>query len=219
MTGNYGEAYYRALDSGCQSSAAAVVPEVVAALRPRSVLDVGCGTGAWLAEFLRAGVADVLGVDGPWLPRGLLRIPADRFHAQDLTAPLALPQEFDLTVCLEVAEHLPGRAAEGLVGSLAALAPVAMFSAAVPGQGGEGHVNERPPEYWDGLFAERGMRPARGFGAKFVGHPGVRWWYARNLVFYVRAGSNLPAALGQADSRPLPGRPEGGGAGAPERRP
>jgi hypothetical protein len=43
--------------------------------RPKSVLDVGCGIGTWLSVASELGVADMDGVDGPWLDRKLARIP------------------------------------------------------------------------------------------------------------------------------------------------
>ena len=44
---------------------------------PKSVLDVGCGLGTWLEVGGSWGVSDVLGIEGPWLDRGLLRVPQE----------------------------------------------------------------------------------------------------------------------------------------------
>src|SRR5205085_7165879 len=60
---------------------------------------------------------------------------------------------FDLAICLEVAEHLPETAATALVASLASLAPIVLFSAAIPFQGGTDHRNEQWPQYWFDRFA------------------------------------------------------------------
>jgi hypothetical protein len=40
---------------------------------PRSVLDVGCGPGVWLAEWSCIGVREVVGVDGDYVPRNTFR--------------------------------------------------------------------------------------------------------------------------------------------------
>jgi hypothetical protein len=53
---------------------------------------------------------------------------------------------------LECAEHLPAHRAAPLVEWLTKSAPIVVFSAAIPGQGGKGHINEQPPDYWNDLF-------------------------------------------------------------------
>ena len=79
---------------------------------PRSVLDVGCGPGMWLAEWLRMGVREIAGVDGDYVPRSALAIPPDAFRAVDISQPFDLGRGFKLVVCLEVAEHVPEAHAE-----------------------------------------------------------------------------------------------------------
>src|SRR4029079_13889229 len=123
---------YERHQSGSGSSAEVVAPLVVGWVRPKSVVDVGGGVGPGAAAFLRRGVEDVVGVDGSPVPKDLLQIPADRFLVRDLSKPLDLGRTFDLALALEVAEHLPASAAGTLVTSLTALAPVVLFSAAIP---------------------------------------------------------------------------------------
>jgi SAM-dependent methyltransferase len=180
----YGEEFFELLREGSKRSAAVIVPLVWELIEPRSVVDVGCGIGAWLAAFARHGVEDYLGVDG-FVPAGLLEIPADRFVEADLTGPLVLGREFDLAVSLEVAEHLPESAAAGFVVSLTRLAPVVLFSAAIPGQGGTEHVNEQWPEYWSRLFGENEY-DAVDILRPLVWHDErVEVWYAQNTILYV----------------------------------
>jgi ubiquinone/menaquinone biosynthesis C-methylase UbiE len=40
--------FYDSQETGSRDSAAAVVPIIVNLLKPKSVLDVGCGVGPWL---------------------------------------------------------------------------------------------------------------------------------------------------------------------------
>lgn len=149
--------------------------------RPSSLLDVGCGPGAWLRAALDLGIDDVFGVDGRVDPRADLRVPASLLRQHDLTQPLRLGRRFDLVLCLEVAEHLDESAAEVLVASLCAHADTIAFSAACPNQPGEHHVHCRWPAYWQSLFNSHG----------YACHDEVRWaiwdepriepWYRQNL--------------------------------------
>lgn len=181
--------YYEQLKDSCEKSARAVVPKLVQLINPKSVVDVGCGPGFWLAEFGSHGVEDLLGIDGEWIPEQLLKISSDRILKHDLVEPLELSKRFDLVVCLEVAEHFPASAADQLVETLTRLGPVILFSAAIPGQGGVHHINEQPPEWWERKFKARGFQRVKGFGEKFAGDQNVSWWYQRNMVFYVREGT------------------------------
>lgn len=181
----YDRSFYERQRDGSAASAQVVVPLVVDLIGvPGSVVDVGCGAGGWLAAFAAAGAADIAGFDGGAVPPDMLLIPADHFAKADLAAPLRLDRRFDLACSLEVAEHLPAERAAGFVADLTAAAPVVLFSAAIPGQGGVGHVNEQWPEYWANLFADRGYRPVDALRPQIWRHPRMQWWYAQNLLLF-----------------------------------
>lgn len=65
---------------------------------------------------------------------------------------------YRLAVSLDVAEHLPPQLGERLVETGTKAAPRVLFSAAPPGQGGQGHVNEHPKAYWLERFARHGYQ-------------------------------------------------------------
>jgi SAM-dependent methyltransferase len=180
----YSRTFYENLAEVRHSSAQEVVPLILGFLTPASVVDVGCGTGTWLAEFRRRGVSDILGIDGPWIDRDVLEIPQERFLQRDLTTRLVLGRNFDLAISLEVGEHLPASAARGYVGSLTQLAPVVLFAAAIPGQGGMHHVNEQWPTYWTELFLEHAFQPVDIIRPPLWMNPRVAFWYRQNLVFF-----------------------------------
>lgn len=184
---SYTADYFNSLDRRSLRSAAVVVPIVMELIGPRSVVDVGCGTGAWLSRFLDAGVSDIVGVDGDYVDRGMLRFPPERFVAHDLEKSLTLGRSFDLVISLEVAEHLSLDAGERLIDSLVSLGPVVLFSAAVPGQGGHGHLNEQWPVHWAELFATRGYEAIDCIRHRIWDNPDVDWWYAQNTILYVAA--------------------------------
>lgn len=112
------------------------VPLVLDAIASRSVVDVGCGLGAWLAVFKELGIEDIRGYDGPWVDRAQLLVAEDAYEVADLAAPLVCDRRFDLALCLEVAHILDEAVAQQLVESLTSLADVVLFGAAIPGQAG-----------------------------------------------------------------------------------
>ena len=183
-TTNYCAAFYEAIEPGATTSAEVIVPLTMQLLEPRSVLDVGCGRGVWLKAFQRAGVRILKGIDGPHVERDDLLIGPEQFVAMDLRNPAPVDGHFDLAVCLEVAEHLPPSAGTGLVKLLTQAAPVVLFAAAIPGQGGTGHINERWPEYWRRLFAEDGYQLTDPIRPYVWSNQRVEWWYRQNMVMF-----------------------------------
>jgi SAM-dependent methyltransferase len=180
----YDRAYYLAKQEGWSGSAGVIVPALLRAFPVRSAVEFGCGTGNLLATFARFGVVDVLGVDGGHVPRDLLNIAPEQFRAADLHTLQSVGRRFDLACSLEYAEHLPPSRAASFVALLADAAPVVLFSAAVPGQGGLGHVNEQRQSYWAALFAEHGRVPVDCIRPAIYGAPGAEWYYAQNTIVY-----------------------------------
>lgn len=201
----YNAQFFDEISAFSLRSAARIVPIVVDLVAPTSVVDVGCGTGAWLRTFVDHGVDDVLGVDGTWVAVEDLMIDRERFRSADLEHPPSLDRTFDLAMSLEVAEHLPDAAAAGFVDYLTGLAPVVMFGAAAPQQGGHGHVNERWPAYWADHFARRGFRPVDTIRPRVWDDPEVSYWYAQNIVLYVNDDrfADVTPSLPLDDGRPM----------------
>jgi len=185
MQEEYSAEFFALQRASARASAEVVVPLVLELTRPASIVDVGCGTGTWLAVFAERGVEDVLGIDGPYVDRASLEIPQDRFLARDLASPFGLSRRFDLVVSLEVGEHLPERSAATFVEGLTALGPIVLFSAAIPGQGGTQHVNEQWPSYWAELFRRHDYVHVDCLRLRLWRDEAVARWYAQNMLFYV----------------------------------
>jgi SAM-dependent methyltransferase len=149
-----------------------------------SVLDVGCGVGTWLQVFAENGVTDYLGIDGDYVDRRVLQIPADRFRSMDLRQELDVGRRFDLACSLEVAEHLPSSIAGSLIGALVKAAPLVLFSAATPGQGGTHHINEQWQSYWVEHFARFGYLAVDCIRPRVTGNQDVEWWYQQNILLF-----------------------------------
>jgi SAM-dependent methyltransferase len=202
---SYGQAFYEEQSGGSLQSARIILGEVLPILQPRRVLDVGCGVGTWLRAALDLGVQEVLGIDGDYVDQAALQIAPDWFIAADLARisihdalTIEGASRFDLIICMEVAEHLPFARARALVEELTGLADAVVFSAAVPFQFGEHHVNEQWPEFWALLFHERGFACFDCIRDRVWSNPEVDWWYAQNTFIFAREGS---VAAGQLSDR------------------
>lgn len=176
--------FYANQSEGSLRSARVVVPLVMDMIRPKSVVDVGCGVGTWLAAFSENGVGKVLGLDGDYVDTSKLLIQKENFRPTDLSRPFSINERFDLAVSLEVAEHLPGSSAEDFVKTLVTLAPVVMFSAAIPLQGGTNHINEQWPHYWANIFGSFNYRMLDGLRGRIWQDPAVEWCYRQNLFLF-----------------------------------
>lgn len=187
----YDHRFYSSQSSGSETAAEAIVPLVLDQVGPlRSVVDVGCGVAGWLAEFQRCGVPDVLGLDGDYVDRSLLRIPPSSFVPVDLAGDFSLGRRFDLVVSVEVAEHLPRERAGSFVEQLCELGDVVLFSAASPGQGGDDHLNEAWPSFWREHFRRHGYGCSDPFRPQIWDNDAIPFWYRQNLVLFRRGSSD-----------------------------
>ncbi len=182
----YSPQWFQKQKIGSLKSAEVVLPVVFDLVSPKSVVDVGCGVGMWLEACIKLGVKDVLGVDGEYVTRTDLHIPKENFIVKDLNKTFSIEKTSDLALCLEVGEHLPHESAPMLVKSLIDIAPVILFSAAIPKQGGTNHVNEQWPDYWANLFKQKGYIPVDCVRRRVWLNPNVEYWYAQNCILFVK---------------------------------
>ena len=203
----YNADFYDYIDDGSRASARTVAPLLLAEMSVASLLDVGAGHGAWASEWSRAGVAEVIAVDGDYVKPDQLVIPPASFRAHDLSTPLDLGRKFDLVQSLEVAEHLPGDKAALFVETLTRHGDVVLFSAAVPHQGGEHHVNEQPPEYWRKLFGANGYEPFDWLRPRLAGQGYVKPWYRFNSFLYANEAGQQRLSAAILAARVAHGRP------------
>ena len=184
------------------SSASKILPIVQKLIDFRSVVDVGCGVGTWLAACAELGLTDLLGIDGDYIDPSTLVIDRNRFMAHDLTVPLNVAKRYDLAISMEVAEHLPESAADVFVRSLCSLSDATLFSAAVPGQGGNNHINEQWPEYWGRKFGQYGFHMIDCIRPEIWEDESVASWYRQNAFLCLRFPQNHPRVARYLD-RPL----------------
>ncbi|MEP9376351.1 hypothetical protein ABLE91_06555 [Aquabacter sp. CN5-332] len=182
----YAVEWHKVYSDKTAHSARTILPDLMSLFQVRSLLEVGCGNAHWAQAAIHAGVEDCLAVDGPWNKAEELLIDPQLYRVRDLSESLNLERRFDMSVCLEVAEHLDGAFSDILVNSLTASADIVLFSAAIPLQGGYRHVNEQWPSWWQSKFSAAGFDVFDLVRPKHWLNRDIHYWYRQNTFVYVR---------------------------------
>lgn len=104
----------------------AVLSAIFATHQPKSILDVGCGSGRLFGHYLAHGITDIVGTD---ISETALAIANERYP-QVPTATVKVealafpPQRFDLVICNRVLQHIPPNAIESAIGKLCTIGKV-----------------------------------------------------------------------------------------------
>lgn len=152
-----------------------------------SVFEAGCGAGGFLKwcfehnkEIMGVEISDVLPV---------AVIPTKYIRIQDLRQQVRLPEMpvADLCVSLEVAEHISEDYIDIFIDNICFLCPeFILFSAARPGQPGDGHINCQPQEYWIQKIESRGFRFMPGLTGILRGNVDIPTYYRENSLIFRR---------------------------------
>ncbi len=161
-----------------------IVPEIIKIINPKSVVDIGCGLGTFLYCFKENGVSDVLGIDGPWTDKDKLSkyLNENEFLEKNLEEVFKLDKKYDLAISLEVAEHVSPESADIFVKNLISAGKIILFSAAIPLQGGQNHINEQWLSYWEEKFSENGYKIHDVMRPLIWNNADIFWWYRQNMV-------------------------------------
>jgi SAM-dependent methyltransferase len=168
-------------------SAKEILPLVLDLTHPESILDVGCGSGAWLKAYEELTNSNrYKGIDGDYVDSSSLIISNEHFITKNLEAEFDLQERFDLVLSLEVAEHLHEEYATTFVKSLTMHSDIVLFSAAIPGQEGTRHYNEQFPEYWEKIFNSCGYVCKDIIRDKIWDNKNISFWYKQNVLIYIK---------------------------------
>jgi len=169
-------------------SAERVIAKIMDLLSPKSVVDVGCGLAQWLKVFQNNGVEKVLGIDGSHVPMENFYINQEDFFVYNLEKgnDFVINNKFDLAVSLEVAEHISEDGADGFMKMLSSLSDRILFSAAIPNQTGENHINEQNHIYWQEKFLKHNYFMLDIIRPIIWSDENINWWYRQNMFILVK---------------------------------
>lgn len=151
-----------------------------------SAVDFGCGVGTWLSVLKEKGAKDIQGYDGNWVDQNLLVIDKLNFTSADLSKKITINKKYDLAISLEVAEHLPASFADEFVATLTSASDFVLFSAAIPEQSGNFHINEQWPDYWAKIFLKYDFLAFDFIRNKIWNDKEIPFWYKQNILFFAK---------------------------------
>lgn len=190
----YDEEYYKKIDLEEQNQACWLANILVDMYHPSSVVDFGCGAGTYLKPFLDRGIR-CLGIDNESAAKSASSV-GQHITICDMVDDLQIGQ-FDIAICLETLEHIAAPHADRALDNLTNASELVVFSAAPPGQGGVGHLNCQPPEYWRDAFARRGFAYDHDTTCRVIEHVADcrhMSWLDNNLMIFVKETSGTLVA-------------------------
>jgi hypothetical protein len=139
-----------------------------------------------LSVIKNLGIGKIKGLDGPWVKLENLKIPKESFEKVRLDKNIQISEKYDLAISLEVAEHLPEQSSEMFIKSITNASDIVLFSAAIPFQPGENHINCQWPDYWNRLFKSYGYIAIDFIRRKIWHEQEIGFWYKQNILLYVK---------------------------------
>ena len=192
-TGCYGECYYGEflleddiidydqIESEEKPFANRLATWIKENINPKKVVDIGCGPGTYVYS-LRDNNVNAYGYDID-----------DRIDGKDYLKKLSLFEvndKSDVVICLEVAEHIETSLSDSIVDSIIRNVNddgMIIWTAAIPGQGGVGHINCQTKEYWEDKFISRGFHRDCAIESKlleYIRSGPYMGWFSQNLMIF-----------------------------------
>jgi SAM-dependent methyltransferase len=155
-------------------------------LKPQKVLDVGCGPGMHVDSLRHLGV-NAWGYDID-----------DRVQGKNgliQTSIFDINETGDLVMCIEVAEHIPSELNDKIVSSIVNMLDhrgILIWTAAIPGQGGVGHINCQPKSFGYEKFTNAGLLPMNDLTNHMLTYVRQGYhmgWFTQNAQCFMKLGN------------------------------
>lgn len=176
--------YEKTLRPDRQRSYRIIASMIIKEFDPLSVIDIGCGVG-WILYYLDLQGVKVDGIEpNPNIKEYVPKNISESINQENLEVSIIPKKFYDLAICLEVAEHIDKKYSNIIVKNICQHSNTILFSAATPGQGGVGHINEQPFEYWENIFNKYNFilqKPQTKFCRNHLKDKKVNAWYHRNI--------------------------------------
>lgn len=170
--------------------------EVISPYLPKinSVVDIGCGMAAFSKVFQESGVEKVTLIDHPNFKASNCLVKQEfQFIPCNLDKEIPENLSADLLICTEVLEHITKKRSLQVLDFITSCSDIIIFSAAIPRQGGLGHINEQRHEFWIKEFKKREFDYADLFKTKIINDESIFYWLRQNIfIFFKNQPANSP---------------------------
>lgn len=181
----YNASYYKKHETGSYKSAIQILEYINSFIKFNSVIDFGCGMGTWCKALYNLNIKDFLGIDKHQYDPTYMLIPTEKYMQFDLCKSLELDRKVDMAISVEVAEHINPKYSDIFIKNICSCSEIVLFSAAVPHQGGTGHINEQPCTYWEMIFNKYGYKAIDCIRPYFWNNEQIEIWYRNNCILYL----------------------------------
>ncbi len=146
------------------------------------IVDFGCGNADY-AKILSQQGKNVDAFDGnphtPEMTNGFASV-------LDLSKEFDLKKKYECVISLEVGEHIPKEYEQIYLDNLDRhSSQCIILSWALPGQGGDGHVNEQPNEYIIEEMKKRGYNYSE-FSSNAFRKIVNLWWFKKTIMVFIK---------------------------------
>lgn len=150
---NYNDKYYGWFDKNTRTYITETMSWFIDTYKPESIIDFGCGIGAYLEVGLKKGLKKIKGYDinGEILKKYTNPKIFDYVEYIDCTEPIKTNEKYFCSISIETGEHIETNKSDNLVKNITDATSdkgYVLFSAAKPGQNGTGHINCQPKIFW-----------------------------------------------------------------------
>jgi hypothetical protein len=129
-----------------------IILKIVNEKKPALVYDFGCGYGEYIKNISRLGI-EAIGFEAH--PN---RTRYENIQELDLSIPIVLERSADISISLEVGEHIPAKFEQIFLNNICNnTKDTVVLSWAIEGQTGDGHVNCRNNDYIISEMEKRGF--------------------------------------------------------------
>jgi len=152
----YNDRYYRWHKENTRNYIIKTMDWFIINYKPKSVIDYGCGIGAYLESCLKMGVENIKGFDigGDYVKKYTNKKVIPFIEYIDCTIPL-VTEKYDCVISLETGEHIETKLSNQFIENIVNSTNdkgIIIFSAAQPGQNGTGHINCQTKDFWLKIF-------------------------------------------------------------------
>lgn len=146
------------------------------------IVDFGCGNADYAKQLYMEG-KNVDAFDGnpntPEMTKGFAKV-------LDLSVPFNLGKKYECVISLEVGEHIPKDREQIFLDNLDRhCLQCIILSWALPGQGGDGHVNEQSNRYIIDQMRSRGYSFHKE-AAEYFKQVANLWWFKKTIMVFVK---------------------------------